>query len=185
MCSPPRRTLGLPPNVRHPHPQFLSTSTPPHAATNLHFINIATANIDNARHKMHALKNFIETDNIQVLGLTETKTKREIKIPCFTTYHRPSTMNNARGTALIISNKIPSTRHDLPPNLANLEATAVNILIANISLTIICYYIPPQEALSSFLIEYASQLPNAILWATSIPGISTSATPPRIQTAES
>ncbi|KAJ3641910.1 hypothetical protein Zmor_028380 [Zophobas morio] len=112
---------------------------------------------------MHALKNFIETDNIQVLGLTETKTKREIKIARFTTYHRPSTMNNARGTALIISNKIPSTRHDLPPNLANLEAIAVNILIANISITIICYYNPPQEALSSLLIEYASQLPNAIL----------------------
>ena len=62
-----------------------------------------------------------------------------------------------------ISNKILFTWHYLPQNLAKLEAIAVNVLITNISPTIICYYNPPTEALSSQLFQYALQLPNSIL----------------------
>ncbi|KAJ3649664.1 hypothetical protein Zmor_021391 [Zophobas morio] len=72
-------------------------------------------------------------------------------------------MDNARGTALVICDKFPSTEHDLPQNLAHLEVIAANVLIAQTSLTVICHYNPPTEKISSRLLQYVSQLPNAFL----------------------
>ncbi|XP_063933816.1 uncharacterized protein LOC135145627 [Zophobas morio] len=91
------------------------------------------------------------------------QTRRNIKIRHFITYHKPSVMDNARGTALVICDKFPSTEHDLPQNLAHLEVIAANVLIAQTSLTVICHYNPPTEKISSRLLQYVSQLPNAIL----------------------
>ena len=160
----PRRRAGTPsqraattsPPGPVPYPVQTTTNPSP-------FVNISAVNIDGINRKLHSLKHFIETDNIQVLALSETKTPREIKINSFTTYHRPSVIKNARGTALLIASKIPSTPHVLPNDLANLEATAANILIQNLSITVISYYNPPNENVSIPLLQYASQLPNAIL----------------------
>ena len=153
--DPSQRAATTPP----PHLMPSAMQDPP----NHPHINISALNIDGINRKYHALKNFIETDKIQILALSETKTSRQIKINNFTTYYRPSTMQNARGTALLILSKIPSTPHILPDNLANLEATAANVLINNLSITIISYYNPPSENLSIPLLQYFSNLPNAIL----------------------
>ena len=160
--TPDMHVTPIPPHAGAPSQRVASTPPPPLTQNPPH-INICTININSATHKIHALKNLIETDNIHILAVTETKTKRQLKIPHFVTYHKPSVMDNARGTALIISNKFPSTEHDLPPNLANLEAIAANVLIADISFTIICHYNPPKHTISTLLVQYASQIPNAIL----------------------
>ncbi|KAJ3655786.1 hypothetical protein Zmor_014899 [Zophobas morio] len=163
MFPRPRCTLGHPPNVQPPIP-LSQPPNRPHDLNSTH-INISTINVNCLTFKVNAVKNLIQTDNIHILAIQETKTKREIKFPHFVKYQRHSTsiIPNARGTALLISRKFPSVQHDLPHNLANLQTIAANVLISNISITIICYYNPPSETIFSLLLQYASQLPNAIL----------------------
>jgi exonuclease III len=147
-----------------------STYTPPPAALSgaptappQYATNIATVNVAGLNRKKHALENFIATDLIKILAITEIHHTPTIKIKNFTSYIRLSSVNRARGVALLIASSIANSKHDLPPHLSDLEAVAADIQFNNSTITLIAYYNPPKEPLSTQLFEYASNLNRSII----------------------
>jgi hypothetical protein len=72
-----------------------------------------------------------------------------IKIKNFTSYIRVSTVNRSRGVVLLVASNITNTKHELPPHLSDLEAVAADIQFNNSTITLISYYNPPKEPLST------------------------------------
>jgi exonuclease III len=133
-------------------------TAPPQYAT-----NVATVNVAGLNRKKHALENFIATDLIKILAITEIHHTPSIKIKNFTSYIRLSSVNRARGVALLIASSIANSKHDLPPHLSDFEAVAADIQFNNSTITLIAYYNPPKEPLSTQLFQYASNLNRSII----------------------
>jgi hypothetical protein len=107
-------------------------------------INIASVNVCGISRKYAPIKNFIDSDKIQILAMSETRSPRPIKIKKFVPYQRDSNPNpKIRGVALLVSDALASVSHDLRPNLTHLEAIAAKITISNLTILIISYYNPP------------------------------------------
>jgi hypothetical protein len=96
-------------------------------------------------------------------AIMEIHNTPSIKIKNFTSYIRLSTVNRARGVALLVASSIANTKHDLPPHLSDLEAVAADIQFNNSIITLISYYNPPKEPLSTQLFQYASNLNRSII----------------------
>jgi exonuclease III len=127
-------------------------------------INIASVNVCGISRKYAPIKNFIDSDKIQILAMSETRSPRPIKIKKFVTYQRDSNPNpKIRGVALLVSDALASVSHDLPPNLTHLEAIAAKITINNLAILIISYYNPPSEKVSAELLFYLTQFDHAII----------------------
>jgi exonuclease III len=127
-------------------------------------INIASVNVCGISRKYAPIKNFIDSDKIQILAMSETRSPRPIKIKKIVPYQRDSNPNpKIRGVALLVSDALASVSHDLRPNLTHLEAIAAKITISNLTILIISYYNPPSEKVSAELLSYLTQFDYAII----------------------
>jgi exonuclease III len=127
-------------------------------------INIASVNVCGISRKYAPIKNFIDSDKIQILAMSEMRSPRPIKIKKFVTYQRDSNPNpKIRGVALLVSDALPSVSHNLPQNLTHLEAIAAKLTINNLTILIISYYNPPSEKVSAELLFYLTQFDHAII----------------------
>jgi hypothetical protein len=58
-------------------------------------INLFTVNICRINHKINTIKHFLETDNVSILAISETKTSKPIKINKFHIYQHVLQIANA------------------------------------------------------------------------------------------
>ncbi|KAK9878168.1 hypothetical protein WA026_021184 [Henosepilachna vigintioctopunctata] len=129
---------------------------------NLNF-TLGTVNACGLRRKIHLLKALLQSSNISILSITETKLKFDLKISNYKTFQRNSTLGTTRGTALLIHNTHYSTEFKLPIQFSDLECAAAKVKINNLTVAIFSFYNPPGNILPADFLEYIATIPNSIL----------------------
>ncbi|RZC33986.1 Exo endo phos 2 domain containing protein, partial [Asbolus verrucosus] len=71
--------------------------------------------------------------------------------------------NDRRGVALLINSNLASTAHSLPNHLIRLNAVAANLIINDLIILIISFYIPANTQVPDDLLQYASQNRHTII----------------------
>lgn len=128
-------------------------------------LRIATVNAGGWRRKRHHIINFLNTDNIHILAVSETKAnpKESFNIPGFTVHRRDSPLQRQlRGNAIITHNSFACTPCPLPPNFDHIEYCSVKIHLPTGPIQIISIYNPPESTLSYDLLDHISTLPRTI-----------------------
>lgn len=125
---------------------------------------VGTVNCQGLARKRHLIKHILNSQNIQILSLTDTLCKTS---PCFTgytTFHSPKTPLT-KGNGFLVRNGIPVSLHPFPPHitLLNLDCFAIDVHHENAIITLISYYKHPAQTLSDPLFNYFSSLPKAVL----------------------
>lgn len=126
-------------------------------------IVLGTANAGGINRKMGAIKNFIKTDKIDILAITETKHKFPIKLENYQINSKLPTAHRSGGVALATHPLLRTTNFNIPNNFHNLDLVANNLFINNMHIIIFCYYNKPQNRISAELIDFFANLPHAIL----------------------
>lgn len=128
---------------------------------------IATANVAGWTRKRNVILNLIDSDQIEILAITETKCSEgyNIKISKFRTFqqfsHRPGLA--ARGTALLIRDTLATTPLTLPPQFDHLECCAAILHLPRSQITLITLYNYPNEPFPQDVLQYACTLNKAII----------------------
>ena len=116
-------------------------------------------NCNSIRNKIHEFENFINTKNIDIILLNETKINDLNanflfnKLINYKYIHKQrNEKNGAGGVANILKKNINFEQLNIFDNL-HLELLAINIKMNHESITLISYYNPPSEKISDKLIE--------------------------------
>jgi exonuclease III len=116
-------------------------------------------NCNSIRNKIYEFENFINTENIDIILLNETKINDLNanllfnKLINYKYIHKQRNgKNGAGGVAIILKKNINFEQLNIFDNL-HLELLAINIKMNNESITLISYYNPPSEKISDKLIE--------------------------------
>ncbi|XP_031350558.1 uncharacterized protein LOC116176218 [Photinus pyralis] len=126
---------------------------------------VGTVNSCGLRRKRPLIKNLLHSDQIQILSITETKltSNAVLSFRDYKTFQKNSSLRGARGTALLIRDRFPSTPLTLPPHLQHLECVAATVHFPNINISFFSFYNPPNDPLPDDLFRYISTLRHTVL----------------------
>ena len=151
-ASPP----PLPPQPSYNPPTPPSPAPPPaqpqHHANIDNNLHILQFNVNGLSGKVTQLSHFLETNNIKIAAIQETKLTKNSKLPDFPNYHllnKNRTVKGGGGIAFLIHHSLNFQEEKTPPILENdshLETQTISILGNNQHLQIRNIYLPPRSS---------------------------------------
>ncbi|GLV46065.1 hypothetical protein CBL_05151 [Carabus blaptoides fortunei] len=153
-------TLNTVPDQRARMQSVLSDLAALHPTT-----NIATVNICCLGRKKPLIVNLLKSDNIQILGRTDTRasSRTVIRYPSFLTYRRDRDPDTHGGVAILAHHSIATKELKIPAEFHDINVCAITAETKHGPVHIFCLYTRPSASFPSALFEYVSNLGSAII----------------------